>query len=63
MNSKSDYKALWDKLKRKLDYSHENAHPRFKIMHESPTITIKEVLNMMEEMEITKKYEKILHKR
>jgi len=45
------YKNLWTELKSKLNYANENAHPRFKMMGENPTISIIRVLEMMKELE------------
>ena len=46
-----DYKNLWTELKSKLNYANENAHPRFKMMGENPTIQIIRVLEIMKELE------------
>lgn len=46
-----DYQILWRKLKKRLNYAKENAHPRFKHLMEDPTIKIKRVLEIMKEFE------------
>ena len=46
-----DYKNLWTELKSKLNYANEDAHPRFKMMGENPTIQIIRVLEIMKELE------------
>jgi len=48
---KMSYKILWEKLKEKMNYANENAHPRFKMMGERPTIPIVRVIQIMKDME------------
>lgn len=48
---KKNYEYLWLRLTTRLKTAIEHAHPRFKMMHENPTMQIVRVLVIMKELE------------